>query len=278
MDSSPLRSKSNYHARSVSLPSRLHAVIPHIDENLKLNGLQNMFDRLDDFLLLPHTQQAFAQQRHKTWVEEVLEKYLRLLGICAAAKDVSTQTKQDVQGLLSILRRRRSANDFSGYLSSRKKAKKVIQKCLKDLKSIENKTSTAIAYGKSNESLEIVSLLNEVEAATLGVFESLMSYIAGTKVESWASGFSLVSKLINWKSVSPEEETTKTNSFEKFDAALHSLNSHKISKTDGLIHMDDVQNLLGKMELSIQDLEEGLECLFRRLIKIRVSLLNILNH
>ncbi|XP_058216625.1 uncharacterized protein LOC131327479 [Rhododendron vialii] len=274
MDSSPLRSKSNYHARSVSLPSRLHPVIPHIDENLNLHGLQNMFDRLDDLLLLPHTQQVFAQQRHETWVEEVLEKYLRLLGICAAAKDVSTQTKQDVQGLLSILRRRRNANDFSGYLSSRKKAKKVIQKSLNDLKSIENKTS-AIAFGKSNESLEIVSLLNEVEAATIGVFESSMSYIAGTKVESRASGFSLVSELMNRKSVSPEEEKTKTNAFEKSDAALHSLNSHK---TGGLIHMDDVQNLLGKMESSIQDLEEGLECLFRQLIKIRVSLLNILNH
>ncbi|XP_058213857.1 uncharacterized protein LOC131325555 [Rhododendron vialii] len=271
MDSSPLRSKSNYHFRSISLPSRLHPLIPQIDENLKLNGLQNMFDRLDDLLLLPHTQQAFSQRRHKTWVEEVLEKYLRLLDICAAAKDVSTQTKQDVQSLLSILRRRRDTNDFAAYLTSRKKAKKVIQKSLKDLKSIKSK-SAVIAFDQSHGISEIVSLLNEVEAATIEVFESLLSYIAGTKMESRMIGFSLVSKLMNRKKVASREEETNTKAFEKFDASLHSLNSHKTSETDG------VQNQLGKLELSIQDMEEGLECLFRRLIKSRVSLLNILIH
>ncbi|KAG5547551.1 hypothetical protein RHGRI_013289 [Rhododendron griersonianum] len=149
MDSSPLKSKSNYHARSVSLPSRLHPLIPHIDEHLNLDGLQNMCDRLDDLLLLPHTQLAFAQQQEETWVEEVLEKYLRLLDICSAARDVSTQTKQDVQNLLSILRRRRDTNDFAGYVTSRKKAKKEIQKSLKELKSIKSKT-IGIASDKSH--------------------------------------------------------------------------------------------------------------------------------
>ncbi|KAH7851189.1 hypothetical protein Vadar_008386 [Vaccinium darrowii] len=241
MASSPLRSKSNYHARSVSLPSRLHPLIPHVDESLRLSGLQNMFDRLDDLLLLPHTQQAFAQQRHEIWVEEVLEKYLGLLDICSAAKDVSIQTKQDVQSLLSVFRRRRDTNDFSAYLTSRKKAKKVIQKSLKDLKSIKSK-STKIAFDKNHEIFEIVSLLNEVEAATIMVFESLLSYIAGSKMESRGSVFSLVSKLTNRKKVSSKEEETNTNPFQEIDASLHSLNSHKTSETDGVIHMEIVQN------------------------------------
>ncbi|KAI8553932.1 hypothetical protein RHMOL_Rhmol05G0055200 [Rhododendron molle] len=201
-----------------------------------------------------------------------MEKYLWLLDICAASKDVSTQTKQDVQNLLSILRRRRGSNDFAGYLTSGKKAKKAIQKSLRDLK------STITAFEKSHEIFEISSLLNEVEAATIGVFESSLSYIAGAKVESRVSGFSLVSKLMNWKTVAPEEEETKTEAFKKFDAALHSLNSHKTSKTEGLVHMEEVKNQLWKMESSIEDLEEGLESLFRGLIKTRVSLLNILNH
>ncbi|KAG5547553.1 hypothetical protein RHGRI_013291 [Rhododendron griersonianum] len=277
MDSSPLRSKSNYHARSVSLPSRLHPLIPHIDEHFNLDGLQNMFHRLDDLLLLPHTQQAFAQQQDETWVEEVLEKYLRLLDICAAAKDVSTQTKQDVQNLLSIFRRRRDTNGFAGYLTSRKKAKKEIQKSLKELKSIKSKT-IGIASDKSHGIFKILRLLNQVEAAMIGVFESLLSHIAGTKVEARVSGFSLVSKLVRRMSVAYKEEETNTKAFENFDAALRSLNSHKTSKTDGVIQMEIVRNQLGVMELSIQDMEEELECLFRRLIKTRVSLLNILNH
>ncbi|XP_058216630.1 uncharacterized protein LOC131327483 [Rhododendron vialii] len=249
MASSPLRSKSNYHAHSVSWTSRPHPLIPHVDESLRLSGLQNMFDRLDDLLLLPHTQQA-----HRTWVEEVLEKYLRFLDICAAAKCVSTQTKQDVQNLLSILMRRRDSNDCAGYLSSRKKAKNTIQKSLKDLKSTKNSKSV-----KSNTTIVgVIGLLNEVEAATVGEFESLLSYIARKKVASRVSGFSLVSKLMHRKSIASNKEETNTNAFENFDDTLRSLNSHS-HKTDGVIHMENVQ--LGKMESSIQDIE-GLECMF----------------
>ncbi|KAI8553943.1 hypothetical protein RHMOL_Rhmol05G0056200 [Rhododendron molle] len=271
MDSSPLRTKSFYHARSVSLPSRLHPVIPHVDEHLRLSGLENIYDRLDDLLLLPHTQQSFAQQRQEKWVEVVLEKYLRLLDVCASATDVVSQTKQDLQGLLSTLRRRREVDDSSRYLNSRKKAKKVIQKSMKDLQSIKTKHAV-IALGKSRELLDS---LFEVEADTIGVFESLFSHISGTKAES---RFSLASKLMHRKSVTSKDEETKSNVFEKFDAALHSLNNHKMSKSDNAVHFENVQHQLGKMEASIQDIEEGLEFLFRRLIKTRVILLNILNH
>ncbi|KAH7852183.1 hypothetical protein Vadar_021548 [Vaccinium darrowii] len=274
MTSSPLRSKSNYHTRSVSLPSRLHPVIPHVDEHLRLSGLENMYDRLDDLLLLPLTQQAFAQQRHEKWVEVVLEKYLRLLDVCATTKDVTSQTKQDLQGLLSILRRRREVNDFSGFLNSRKNAKKVIQKSLKDLKIIKTK-QTVMALGKGSE---ILDLLNEVEAATIAVFESLLSNISGTKPESRLSGFSLASKLIHRKTVASKNEETNSNVFEKFDAALYSLNNQTTRKSDNTVCIENVPNQLGKMESSIQEIEEGLECSFRRLIKTRVTLLNILNH
>ncbi|XP_058216632.1 uncharacterized protein LOC131327485 [Rhododendron vialii] len=248
MASSPLRSKSFYHARSVSLPSTL---LP-VNEHLRLSGLENMYDRLDDLLLLPHTQQSFAQQHHEKWVEVVIEKYLRLLDACATAKDVFSQTKQDLQGLLSILRRRREADDFSGYLISRKKAKKVIQRSLKDLKNIKT-NHAVVAPGKSQELLD---LLNEVEAATIGVFESLLSYVSGTKAES---RFSLVSKLMQRKSVASNDEETKSNLFEKFDAALHSLNNLKMSKFDNTMHVENVQHQFSKMESSIQDIEEGLD-------------------
>ncbi|KAH7852969.1 hypothetical protein Vadar_031583 [Vaccinium darrowii] len=267
-------SKSHYHTRSISLPSKFHPLVYHSDENLRLSGLESMYDRLDNLLQLPHTQQAFAQQHREKWVGVVMEKYVRLLDVCATTKDVSSQTKQDLQGLLSVLRRRRDVNDFSGYLNSRKKAKKVIQRSLKDLKSIKTK-HTIIPQGKSQE---ILDLLNEVEAATVRVFESLLFYISGTKEESSFRGFSLVSKFMHRKSIESKDEQANTNVFEKFDAALHSLNHHKTSKSDNTVHVENLQNQFGKMELSTQDIEEGLECLFRRLIKTRVILLNILNH
>ncbi|KAH7835699.1 hypothetical protein Vadar_028915 [Vaccinium darrowii] len=283
MNSSPLRSKSSYHTRSVSLPSRPHPLIPQADEHLcrlrasgatssslssvaeRLRVLEGLYECLDDSLAFPHTQQVFSQQRHEKWVEEALDGYLRLLDICAIAKDISSQTKQDLQGLLSTLRRRRDGNELGGYLNSRKKVTKEIQKSSKNIKSIKSKKITFDLLKKHN-TVAIATLLKEVEAATIVVFESLFSYMSGTKVKSRLSGFSLV--LSKFK----DEETT-TNEF-----TLNALKGHKTSIFDGTIQVEEVQSQLQKMELSIQDLEQGLEFLFRRLIKTRVSLLNILNY
>ncbi|KAH7852311.1 hypothetical protein Vadar_023225 [Vaccinium darrowii] len=80
-----------------------------------------------------------------------------------------------------------------------------------------------------------------------------------------------------WTAAASKEE--EINVFEKFDAALHSLTgNNKTSKTDPGMQMEIVQSQLEEMELSIEDMEAGLECLLRRLIKTRVSLLNIFNH
>ncbi|XP_059647409.1 uncharacterized protein LOC132293798 [Cornus florida] len=286
MVSSPLRSKTRFHARSVSLPSRSHPLIHQFDEHLcrvkaseatsisnRLSGLEELYDCVDDLLLLPHTQQVFAQERNQKWVDEALAGHLRLLDVCAIAKDIFSQTKQDVQQLLSILRRRRDGNDFGEYLSSQKKVKKVIQKSLKDLKKIRNNESL-LAWGKEHQTVAIVSMLTEVEVVTLAAFESLLSYIGGggSKVQSRPSGWSLVSKLMHQKSGSQQDETDM-NEFDKVATALRSLTSHKASKSD----YENLQNQLGKMESLIQDTEEQLECLFRRLIRTRVSLLNILS-
>ncbi|CAN6688235.1 unnamed protein product [Malus baccata var. baccata] len=63
------------------------------------------------------------------------------------------------------------------------------------------------------------------------------------------------------------EEETEVNEFAQVDVVLH-----KTSKSD------NAQNQLEKLESCIQDHEEGLERLFRQMIKTRVSFLNILNH
>ncbi|CAK9153916.1 unnamed protein product [Ilex paraguariensis] len=288
MASSPSRSKTRHHARSISLPSRSHPLILQVNEHLcrlrsceatclssssmssGLRGLEDWYDSIDDLLQSPQSQQTFGQERDEKWVEEVLDGYLSLLDVCATTKDVLAHTKQDAQELLSILRRRRSENDFGCYLTSRKQAKKVIQKSLKGLKSIRNK-NTLWALDKDPETVAIVSMLNEVEEVSLSVFESLLSYIAGTKGQSRQSVWSLISKLKQPKSRASKEEETLTNEFDEVEAALKSL-------TGDSMNAENLQNHLVKLESVVEDLEEGLECLFRRLIKTRVSLLNILSH
>lgn len=152
MASSPLISNSHYHACSVSLPSRSHPLIPQFNDHLcqvrssestssslpsisnKLSGLEDLYDCVDDLLLLPLTQQSLAQQCHEKLVNEALDGYLKLLDACATAKDIFSEPKKDVKELLSFLRRKRDGSNFGGYLTSRKKMKKVIQKLFKDLK------------------------------------------------------------------------------------------------------------------------------------------------
>ncbi|KAL9422735.1 hypothetical protein AB3S75_034921 [Citrus x aurantiifolia] len=119
---------------------------------------------------------------------------------------------------------------------------------------------------------ERVSMLKEVEGVTITAFESLLSLISGPRTGSMLSGFSLVSKLIRPKRIACEEDEKDINEFDKVDAALI---GHKTIRFDNIFCL---QNQLKELESSIQDLEEGLESLYRRLLKARVSLLNILNN
>uniref|UniRef100_A0A2N9J6X2 Uncharacterized protein n=1 Tax=Fagus sylvatica TaxID=28930 RepID=A0A2N9J6X2_FAGSY len=102
--------------------------------------------------------------------------------------------------------------------------------------------------------------------------------IAGSKLQSKSSSWFVVSKLVHPKRIASEGEETDANEFEKVDAALQSLIRHKTSKSDYSMHVQNVQNWMGQLESSIQDVEEVLECLSRHLVKTRVSFLNILNH
>ncbi|OVA10881.1 Protein of unknown function DUF241 [Macleaya cordata] len=259
--------KIAFHARSISLPTKSNPLTLTVEEQLcrlrsselaissssishNLAGLKDLYESVDDLLQLPLTQDEKC-------LNVVLDGNLMLLDVCGTSRDVLSQMKQCVQDLQSSIRRRRGGdvdleNEISTYMTSRKKVSKVIRKCLTDLKRMDNKNTE-------------VSVLREVETTTLAVLESLLSFVSGPKQSSW----SLVSKLMPTKRVAPkgEEETTEVM---KVDILLKALISHKPSKSD-------MQKPLEALQMSLQDLEDGLESVFRCLIKHRVSLLNILN-
>ncbi|KAA3460869.1 DUF241 domain protein [Gossypium australe] len=189
-------------------------------------------------------------------VEELLDGSLMLLDVCTTAKDALLQTKECTQELQSILRRRRGAeelaNEFKKYLTSRKAMKKAIYKALKNLKHIQNKLSTP------GENGAVISVLRDVEAVTISVLESVLSLISGPEAESKSSLWSLVSKLIHKKK--------KANEILSAEAAVRSC-----IKSENMKHVENVQKELRGSELSIQDLEEGLETLSRLMIKTRVT-------
>ncbi|GMI88010.1 hypothetical protein like AT2G17080 [Hibiscus trionum] len=292
MAASPLNVQPSFHSRSNSLPSRQHPVTSQIDENLnrlrasqsastssslgdKLNCLQDLYDYVDMFLQFPLTQQYLAQEQQRKLVEQLLDGSLVLLDVCGTAKDALQQTKECTQELQSILRRRRGveglANEVRKYLTSRKAAKKSICKALKNLKHMENKL-TSSPFSKDDETGAVISTLKQVEAVTINVLESLLSFISAPVAESKTSRWSLVSKYMHQKRIMCEEEEQKTNEIANAEAALHSF-----VKSGNMKNVENVQNELQNSEMCIQDLEEGLESFYRRLIKARVTVLNILN-
>ncbi|XP_059310828.1 uncharacterized protein LOC132062231 [Lycium ferocissimum] len=279
MASSPLRPKTTLkHARSSSFPSTSHPIVSQFDEHLsrvkssseatssslssftcRLGDLERLFDYTEDLLQLPHVQQAISREK----LDELLEGYLKILDVCATIKDLLSNEKQNGQDLLSALRRRRNMDDISSYLTPRKKSKKMIRKLFKNLKSMMKENNFT---SKKPETSAIVGELQDVQLVTLGLFKALLSYFNGTGSQS--SNWTLLSKIMPSKS-----EEVEANEFDNVDAALCSLFSHnKTSKYEELISQ------LREMEATIEVLEDGLECFFRRLIKTRVSLLNILNH
>ncbi|RZC80065.1 hypothetical protein C5167_042644 [Papaver somniferum] len=207
-------SNKTLHARSISLPTRSNPLAAAVEEQLcklrsslltssisnNLVALKDLYECVEDFL----------STEDGKCLDAVLDKSVMLLDVCGTIKDVSSQMKQSAQDLQSSIRRQ--SNEFDAYMTSRKKACKVIQKCLSDLK---KKTPT-----KTMTSLPM----------------------------------SLVSKLTN-KSATQQV----VNKVTKIDAALKSK----------VIEAKDVQKSLATLEMNLQELEDGLESVFRCLIKNR---------
>ena len=291
-------SKSQYHIRSNSFPTRPHPLFQQCDEHLcrlgasdatssssisqKLSGLEDLHDSVEKLFQLPLTQQAFIQGRQEKWVDELVDGTLRVLDMCSAAKDAVLHTKECAREVQSIMRRRRGAEvglagEVRKYLVSRKVVKKAIRKALENMKASAKSTSSP-ANKDSVETMALISVLREVEAVTLEVFESLMCFISGPKAQTKLNGWSLVSKLVYKKNVGCDEEENDVNEFAKVEEALQHLMCHETAKFENSSHIENVQTELQSLESCVQDFEERLERLFRRLIKTRVSLLNILNY
>ncbi|CAN1770817.1 hypothetical protein LINPERHAP1_LOCUS11711 [Linum perenne] len=265
---------TSFHARSNSLPSdRQHPLVSELDDQVcrlrqseattssssiyhKLNSLQDLYDCVDQLLQLPLTQQTIVQKSFS----ELLDGSLRLLDLCSTAKDALSQIKESVFELQSAIRRRQGGleGETRRYLNSRKIVKKAIHKVLKGMESRTKSNSSATDSEANN--VEAITMLKESESIVLEVLESLLSFISQSNSKS--SSWSLVSKLI------AAQKTTVAasgNEFAEVDACL------KTNKSS-----EELQAHLKNLQPCIQDLEEGVESLFRCLIKTRSSILNIL--
>ncbi|OWM80485.1 hypothetical protein CDL15_Pgr019765 [Punica granatum] len=179
--------------------------------------------------------------------------------------------KEALRDLQSSMHRRKGDGQEHGtevhkYLSTRKLAQKAIKKAILSLKSTKDDSASSL-LGKDNEAAAFISLLREVEAATTSAFASVFCLIFGSRHPGSSSSWSLISKVMLKKRAASKEEKNDVNEFAKQDLVLESLISHKTSKIHDEMLVEQLLDGLKNLDLDIQDLEEGLEILYRRLIK-----------
>ncbi|WCJ31195.1 hypothetical protein M5689_012704 [Euphorbia peplus] len=265
---------ASFHLRSTSFPSNSHPLTASLKEQLeklkksespsisqKLGGLKELYECVDDYL------QTFSNEKNNESVNTALNGSVGVLDMCSTTRDFISQMKECVQGLESSLRRRRSdakssLSEIDAYMVSRKKMNQAIIKYLRKLKRQDKNCKTT----SSND------MLKDAEEIGGSVFESMLAFVSHPNVKSKISGFSVISKLLQSKNLSSEEET-EASEVEKIDKELMVFKSNK--------DMNQMQNILKGLESlqqSLKEVEDELDCVYRRLVKTRVSLLNILNH
>ncbi|KAL2468526.1 uncharacterized protein Fot_50835 [Forsythia ovata] len=106
--------------------------------------------------------------------------------------------------------------------------------------------------------MAVIYMLKEAESETLSVLEFLLSNATRTKVQSWPSAWSLISKLVHTKKVSCEGEKIESNEFMKLDADLHSVICNKNREEDDM-QVNQLMNHLKWTQASIDIVEEELK-------------------
>ncbi|XP_039160942.1 uncharacterized protein LOC120289692 [Eucalyptus grandis] len=158
--------------------------------------------------------------------------------------------KECIKELELVLRRRKGgdcclAKEVEAYMSTRKRLQKIIFKYLVHLKKMERKNS----LNKDSNREATLSMLRQVEEIRLSVFASFLCFLSQSSANLKRSSWSLASKLL----------------------------PSKQEKASGL-SAKDILKRLDALESSLSEVDEDLDCIFRRLVKTRVSLLNIVNH
>ncbi|KAF5753092.1 hypothetical protein HS088_TW01G01011 [Tripterygium wilfordii] len=283
---------SRYHVRSISLPSRSHPSTLRIEEALNkfktldafsrsstgsictgLSGLEELYRCMDDLLNMGSTQQVLSHNQNEKCIDELLDGSVRLLDVCTNIRDMLLQIKEHVQALQSALRRRKgdssTETSISTYISFRKRMKKDSKRLVAALKQMENKLGASPISDQDHHLSAVIRVLREVNVTSISIFQSLLLFLSMSVSKPRQGKWSLVSKLMHKGMIACEEKQESLNELEIVDAALcEGLNIEKMQNTN---------KRLEALETSIQGLENGLESVFRRLIKARAAVLNIIS-
>jgi len=288
---------SKYGVRSISLPTRSHPSTIQIEEELiklkswetsstskveticfGLTGLTELYKCIEHLLKLPLTQQALSQHKNEKWVDELLDFPLRFLDLLSKTRDDVLFMKGKVEELQSVLRRRKVGdmeNHVAEYWYLRRKMRKECTKSLLLLKQIDGSIgSSFFSLDLNNHLCSIVKVLIEASLITSSILQSLLVFLSSSILRSKVNKWSLVSRLMQKGVFGCNNQNENINELEKVDFGVSSLMIMENAEAE------KIQSAHGRLEalvVAIEGIENGLECLFKRLINTRVSFLNIIS-
>ncbi|KFK30212.1 hypothetical protein AALP_AA7G232400 [Arabis alpina] len=273
--------------RSISLPSRSHPSTSEIEEALNkvkainttttcssqsilmsLAGLEELYNCTEAFLKMGSTQRAMSSDGSE-FMEEMLDGSLRLMDICSVSRDLMVETHEHVLGVQSFVRRKKVAGGggyqldvaVSGYVGFRKNMRKEAKKLLGSLKNIDGRStsSSLVNNGQHDEHIAaVIDAMRRVVSVSVLVLKSFLEFLSGRQSN-------IKSKLASVLKKKKDHNDETKNELESLDSAI-------------CCSRDDLQEKLEEVEMSIDGFEKNLEGLFRRLIRTRASLLNIISH
>lgn len=180
-----------------------------------------------------------------------------MLDVCSISKDVVLLVKEQLLDLQFTLRRKIFSQPninakIAAYNHYRKKLKKETLKCLRTLKGMRNESVVTSDISTIDQKLVVVmEVLREVRVTTLTIVESLLSLIS-----------------IPWLDQKSSKGSLRSKFFSSGDQSMYEICDE--------MALQSANKRLEAVEIAIEYLEVELECIFRRLIQTRVSLLNIL--
>ncbi|KAI3415153.1 uncharacterized protein J3R85_015475 [Psidium guajava] len=286
--------------RSISLPLRLHSsslkIVAELSKFKALDFSQSSLGAeairanmarvaelhvsVEELIGAPLTQQAILRDQNGRAMQEALDASIMLLDACEFARELMAQMKDEIQGLRSAIRRKGGINSSieihaQGFMSFRKKAKKDIAKYLGYFKALESKNSNNSSkfLNLDDHLVMAVEVLKELNLITISILKSLLIFASPMKTNRRSSGRPLVSRLMV---LSREKGGKKVfNEVESVDCAVCSIHGQVTRKADAESEaLKGVQQRLETLERHVEGLEDGLDRLYKCLIRNRGSLLN----
>ncbi|CAL1355397.1 unnamed protein product [Linum trigynum] len=227
-------------------------------------ALRDLHNSANDLL---DSRELGGRKTHESkWLYQASEASLRMLDVCGVSKDVLSLVKEHLLDLQFTLRGRGSPrNDVKSkilaYNDCRKKLRKETMKCLKSLRGTmkESKHHHQLSVDKADGGRDlavVAEVLGEVRGSSVSIVESLLSLIS-----------------IPWLD---DDRRGKMVSF--VGRMMMRRRKRRVGDFCDETALQTANKRLEAVEIAIEELESELECMFRRLIQTRASLLNILTN